>query len=256
MNGVRMSPMTTKVNLICLPFSGGSVYSYKSFERHMPPFLRLIPVELPGRGQRVREKLLKNMQLMIDDIFSRVEPFIKSPYAIYGHSMGSLMGYLLTKRILQEGKPAPMHLFFTGCKAPSAPDREKARYLLPSQQFLEEIKGMGGDMNSVLNDAVTAQFFEPILRADFEATETYSYVPAIPFDIPITIANGSEEKITREEAAAWQVETTKGIEVHILPGDHFFIFQNEPALLHLITSTVKHQLNSSANGRNIKILEA
>src|SRR5687767_5912422 len=135
--------------LICLPFSGGSVYSYKSFERFSPPFLKLVPVELPGRGQRVREPLLKNIHQMVDDIFLRIKNVVHAPYAIYGHSMGSVLGYLLTKKILKEELDSPLHLFFTGCKAPGEPDRERFRYTLPKKEFIEKIRSLGGSMDSV-----------------------------------------------------------------------------------------------------------
>ena len=45
----------TEFDLFCLPFSGASAYSYKPFADHAPSGLRLIPLELPGRGRRLRE---------------------------------------------------------------------------------------------------------------------------------------------------------------------------------------------------------
>ncbi len=82
-----------KMNMICLPFAGGNVYSYQGYEKLAPASLNVIPLELPGRGARIREKLLKNLDEMVDDVFKQAKPYLnQKPYMIYGHSMGTFWG--------------------------------------------------------------------------------------------------------------------------------------------------------------------
>lgn len=68
--------------------------------------------------------------------------------------------------------------------------------------------------------------FEPILRADFTATENFRYRQTAPFDIPITCMIGLEERTTKDEAMAWANETTAALEVIEYTGNHFFMFQH------------------------------
>src|SRR4051794_37934122 len=103
-----------KINLFCLPFAGGSRYSYISFANCAPENICVIPIELPGRGSRFRETLLTNMDSVVTDIFQQIKDRLDEPYGIYGHSMGTLSGYLLTKKIIQKNLNKPIHLFFTG----------------------------------------------------------------------------------------------------------------------------------------------
>src|SRR5687768_2395386 len=103
------------INVYCLPFAGGNRYSYQGYVKVAPPFLNIIPIELPGRGSRIKENLVPDLDLMVDDVYAQIKGDLDQPYAIYGHSMGGLLTYLLTKKIRENGHPAPLHLFLTGC---------------------------------------------------------------------------------------------------------------------------------------------
>ena len=61
---------------------------------------------LVKRGQELlvqvtKEPLMKNLADMADDIFHQVRDSLNPPYGIYGHSMGAMLGYLLTLKILK-----------------------------------------------------------------------------------------------------------------------------------------------------------
>ena len=219
--------------LICLPFSGGARHSYKVFEEHLPSHIKLFPIELPGRATRIRENLLVDIHRMVDDIFWQIFPLVNSRYAIYGHSMGTLLGYLTAKRLVQKRLPLPRHLFFTGRKGPSLPET-KRRHLLSREDFIAELRELGGSPDEILNNDSLIDYYAPIIRADFQAVETYTYQETTPFDIPITIGIGKDEKTSLEDAQAWQKETNHPIDIHEYPGNHFFIFDHTKELMDLI----------------------
>src|SRR5690349_13710103 len=132
------------INIYCLPFAGGSQLSYSPFVRYENGRVQFLPLELPGRGARWREPLLTNIHKMAHDAFEQIRNDLTQPYAIYGHSMGSLIGYLLTKKILAYGLPAPMHLFFSGAHEPTRPQLKQPRYLFSKEDFIKKIKDLGG----------------------------------------------------------------------------------------------------------------
>ena len=222
------------VNLFCFPFAGGNKYSYRELADYCPPAIQLIPVELPGRGARFREPPLTELYSIIDDLFGQIRDQLQPPYAFYGHSMGTWVSYLLTKKILQVNLPPPSHLFLTGCAAPSVPIREVPRHQLPKAEFIEKLRSYGGSPEEVLNDSSLMDFFEPILRADFQALETYAYQATSPFSIPVSIIIGTEDRVTYEDALAWQRETTEPVEIRQFPGDHFFIFGYKAEIMKIM----------------------
>ena len=77
-------------------------------------------------------------------------------------------------------------------------------------------------------------FYEPILRADFTVTDTYKYEKTEPFDIPLMVIIGINEKITFRQANTWRKETTGPIEIRQLPGNHFFLFDYEADIVKLM----------------------
>src|SRR5271165_2863500 len=133
--------MGKKINLLCLGFAGGNKYSYRQLYEKAPSFLNVITLEYPGRGTRMKEPLISEIHELVDDLYRQVKDITESGrYAIYGHSLGGLTGYLLTLKLLENHHRKPEHIFITGTTGPSAPSRlEKKRSLLPKDEFIKEI---------------------------------------------------------------------------------------------------------------------
>ncbi|MEL7147716.1 MAG: alpha/beta fold hydrolase [Bacteroidota bacterium] len=229
-----------KINLFCFPFAGGSKYSYRSYQDHLPANIVLRNVEIPGRGSRANETPFTSLEQIADDIFSQIKDELYQPYAFYGHSMGGLLTYLLSQRVVANGLPKPLSLFVTGAIGPSAKYRGLIDYKLPRAEFFDQLKKLGGSPEEVLNNELLMEFFEPVLRADFEAVATYQYQQQKVMDIPISVIIGDQEKATPEEAQLWERESTSPVDVAVYSGDHFFIFQHQESIIKLI----KEKLNT------------
>jgi surfactin synthase thioesterase subunit len=225
------------VNLFCLPFAGGSKYSYRELEESAPPFLRVIPLEYPGRGTRLREPLLKDVNALLEDIYGQIKDELnKNSYAVYGHSMGGLLACLLVRKIIQNDHPPPLHLFITGTMGPSAVERkEKKRHLLDKPDFIEELKRLDGSPDEILGNDELLDYFEPIIRADFQATETYEYEEAPPLNIPMTVITGTEEEMEPADIGLWQKETSIKVDFRRMRGKHFFIFKHPGVIVEIIS---------------------
>ncbi|MBB6131822.1 thioesterase II family protein [Mucilaginibacter lappiensis] len=237
------------INLICFPYAGGSKYSYLSLESIAPPNIKFIPIEPPGRGDRLMEPLLLDINSMVEDLFNQIIVHIDKPYVIFGHSMGALLGYLVAKKIEENNFPLPQRLIVTGCEGPSVKDEnKKLRSTLPPDKFIEELKILGGIPNEVFEDASFINFFEPILRADFKAIEDYKYLKRSSLNVPFTVLFGSDEDFSFEEAFSWQDESNFEVDVIQLPGDHFFIFKHEKQIIDLIQK--KMRPNSTQLSKN------
>lgn len=232
------------MNLFCFPFAGGGRHSYRGLVEKAPVHVTALPVELPGRGTRVMEPLLTRLDAMVEDIWQQVSGSLDKPYALYGHSMGTLLVYLFAHKVKQLGYPQPAHLFLTGCKAPSRRAHEEIVYNLPREGFYQKVREMGGMADEVLNNDVLMDFFEPILRADFEAVETFRYVSLPPLHTGITVIAGTEEKITDEDMLAWEKETTAPVHTHRMSGKHFFILDHEQELMDMIGRRLQAEIVS------------
>ncbi len=76
------------------------------------------------------------------------------------------------------------------------PSKKKQNYDLPREEFLDALKSLGGCPEAVLNSKELMDYFEPILRADFQAIETMVYNESKPFDITMNVWVVSDEDIS------------------------------------------------------------
>lgn len=228
--------MEKEVILFTLPFAGGSKYSFNIFKTHLPDRIKFCPLDLPGRGTRIRERLETDIFRIVEGIFQQIKGQLNTPYVLYGHSMGSMLVYLLAQKIRKEKEPTPMQLFVSGRGGPACKDGRK-RHLLPQKEFRKELMDLGGMPKEVLEDDALMDFYEPILRADFQALETYNYSSSPAFDTPITVMIGKDDKTSFEEAMEWQKETVVPVNVQEFSGGHFFIFDHPKAIVKLITKS-------------------
>jgi surfactin synthase thioesterase subunit len=233
---VQNNASSQKITLLCLPFAGGSFYAYRDFQKYTDDFVRVLPIDLPGHGRRMGEPLMRDIWQIIEDVFQQIRNHINEPYAIYGHSMGTLMGYLVTQKIAKQGLPAPLHLFFSGRYAPSVLSKERDFHLLPRDEFIRRVMEYGGMPAEVMREQELMDLFVPIMQADFEAVSTYRYEASAPFQTPITVMSGlSDETTTYEEASKWQEVTTGDVTVKQFPGGHFFIFDHLPEIGKIVS---------------------
>ncbi|CAM1365622.1 Thioesterase [Tenacibaculum sediminilitoris] len=227
------------VNLFCLHFAGGNKYSYIPFEEYISKSINLITLELPGRGKRFEEPLQIDIHKIVDDLFEQLKGNEFKPYAIFGHSMGAILTYLLAHKIDKSDFPNPLHLFVSGCRAPKVERKPPFYNDLPKDEFVEKIRKMGGCPEEILQNDELMAIFEPSLRADFKVIETYKYKKQDSLNIPITVLIGNKDKVTWQEAKDWQQETTHTIDIKEFEGNHFFIFDHKKEITALFNYYIK-----------------
>jgi surfactin synthase thioesterase subunit len=242
-----MKSYPEKINLFMFPYAGGNKYAFNGYTAHMPQGIRMVAVEPPGRGARVREPLLTSLDEMAHDIFEKNKAAFSGDYAFFGHSMGSWLAYLVTQLIRKEGLPLPMHLFFSGSGNPAYYRPKVINHQLGREAFFKHLTDLGGLSEAIAGNDAMLNFFEPILRADFKAVETYKHTPYPPLPIPITSMIGSHEKnVTYEMATAWGHETNEGCEVLVFEGNHFFINKHNAEIASIIADRLQCRKTSQA----------
>lgn len=233
-----------KMRIIALPFAGGNRFSFNDIEKHASKKMEWTTLELPGRGSRFKESLLSNVDDMVDDLMQKIKPHLlkEGAYALYGHSMGTLLGYELTKRIVDAKLKQPTCLFFTGRGAPGFERCSKKRSSLPKDEFWKEIDKIGGLPSDIFQHKELLDLYYPIMKYDFKAIEDYKFQKMErPLSMPIHICMG-EDEIGKEEddktpidsMKAWQYETTSPCSFELLKGDHFFILNNPELIANKI----------------------
>lgn len=225
-----------KPQLFLLHFAGGNCYSYQ----FMTPLLKgfeVVSLELPGRGKRMNEPLLKNFSLAGRDIFYQVRSRLTgAPFIIYGHSLGAYLA-LRVAGLLQNASKPPAYLIVSGNAGPGEHTDTADLHLLPQDEFLEELKKLGGMPQEFLEHNDLLAFFEPVLRADFQLSGRHGLEDEPPVNIPLFAMMGSEEE-KNDRLANWGRFTTKAFDNTILEGNHFFIYKHPERIVNIINDCI------------------
>ena len=213
-----------QLRLFCFPYAGGSSSAYLKWPYILSQPAEVCLVELPGRGDRLRETPVKSMSTLVDALAEAISPWLDKPFAFFGHSMGGIISFELAHALKAQGKPGPVHLFLSGCQPSTSSDRQVPRYKLPDSEFIDELARLGGTPPEVLQNAELLKLLLPALRADFELIEKHEAIHSDPLNCPITAMGGLDDlEVTSEELARWAEATTAEFSIEMFPGDHFFV---------------------------------
>ncbi len=235
---------TASERLFCLPFAGTGATIFRGWENYLPAKIEICPVQLPGRETRLKESAFTRLYPLVEALAEGLEPLLDKPFSIFGHSMGALLAFELT-RLLQEKKlPLPRQLFLSARPAPQFPGLKDETYRLPHNDFVAKLRQMNGTPEQVLNSPPLLEMLLPILRADFELCSTYNYLPAPPLSIPMRVYGGiADRTLPPESLAAWEALTTGKFSLQVFEGDHFFFLADKERFL----SQLSRDLTESPN---------
>ncbi|MCB2298659.1 thioesterase II family protein [Clostridium tagluense] len=226
--------------LFCLPYAGGSETIYYKWKKHLHPSIQVVPIELKGRGKRFGEFFYESLEEAVDDIFENIkDKIVDDDFAIYGHSMGSLLAYELYYKISELNLRKPKHIFFSGYKAPSIVRERENTYTLPNYEFMKKVMELGGTPEELMKNKELLQIFLPIIRSDFKILETYNYEEREEkIQCDVSILNGRQDSINLEELLTWKNHVCRGFKVYNFEGNHFFINSNVENITSIINTTL------------------
>ncbi|AGL15997.1 thioesterase II family protein [Actinoplanes sp. N902-109] len=225
--------------LVCLPHAGGSAAYFLPVSVALSPGIDVVSVQYPGRQDRRHERPIDDVALLADriaDILSREDDL---PLSILGHSLGAALGFEVIRRLEAKGRQ-PVRLFASGRRAPST-TRNETSHKLNDDDLLAELGKLNGTNSSLLANDELMRAALPALRADLRAAELHGIPAQTKVNAAITVLTGDHDpKTTVAEAEAWNRHTTGAFDLNVLPGGHFFIADEAPAVLKIL----REKLNS------------
>lgn len=228
------------LRLFCFPYAGSSALVFRTWSEYLPASVEVCAVELPGRGTRFTETPFTCLKSLVEESAIALLPYLDKPFAFFGHSMGALVSFELSRLFRQKYSLSPLHLFVSAHRAPQIPNPNLPIYTLPEPALLQELCHLNGTPKAVLENAELIQLLLPIFRADFEAIETYIYQAKPPLECPITAFGGlSDTQTNIEQLEAWANQTTAAFSLQMLKGDHFFLYSAQSQLLQYITQQLQ-----------------
>jgi medium-chain acyl-[acyl-carrier-protein] hydrolase len=226
-----------RLRLLCLPYAGGGAGVFIPWAKVLPEEIEVCAVRLPARESRWKEAPCTSVAAIAGQLATDVAPYLAdAPYAVFGHSVGSLIGFELLREFRRRGFPLPRLFVAAGRGAPQTPPRAHSIHGLPDDQFLDAmVRRYQAIPRVVLEDKELLQLYLPPLRADMTANETYRHAEEAPLEIPIVAMGGLDDHtVLFEDLAGWRVHTSAAFELEMFPGGHFFLQEQRSHLLSIL----------------------
>ena len=212
------------MRLFCFPYAGGAAHLFHGWSNMLPQDVEVCAVNLPGRAQRMQERPYRRLARLVDDACEGLRPDLDRPFALFGHSMGALIAFEAARCLRAKYGAQPVHLFVSGRRPPQLSNSTSQIHNLADNEFLDELKRMGGAPTEIFGYSDVMELMAPVIRADFEMVETYLYYEGEKLSCPITALGGMDDPdIPPDCLEQWGIHTTANFSMHWFPGDHFFI---------------------------------
>jgi medium-chain acyl-[acyl-carrier-protein] hydrolase len=235
--------LTADLKLICFPYAGGSSSTYFPWIKWLPDNVELIIIQAPGRGARIDESAYSDMQTLIKNLIEFIPHILNKPYVFFGHSLGSRIAFELMNQLSILNYAIPHHFIASGSKGPHHISTKEPTYNLPHDKFIDELKLLNGTPQAVLENKELMELFLPLLKADFEIADKYYYQGNTRFNCPISVLGGEEDvEISLSDLCSWGIFFKNDADIHILPGNHFFIDNNSELVQQKVNTIIQNCL--------------
>ncbi|HEV7737289.1 MAG TPA: alpha/beta fold hydrolase [Chlamydiales bacterium] len=217
--------------LFCFPYAGGNQWIYEQWQKQLPPFIKVHPIEYPGRGMKAKESLVPHLPQLLAHLEQEIST-IDGPFGFFGHSLGAILAFELALVMHNKYGKTPKALFLSGSPPPNSPNLS-ACHEQSDAEFIATLKTIGGIPPGLLESKEFTAFFLPILRNDFALL--HGYDPQITkAPCPLVIFGSDRDPIVSvSDIAKWADWTEEKIELHLMTGDHFFIHEPKQILHHI-----------------------
>ncbi|WP_151771066.1 thioesterase II family protein [Streptomyces abyssomicinicus] len=245
------------LRLFLFPHAGGSQLLFREWTSLFPDDWRFLPQDYPGHGLLAGLAPLDDADTLVDWFLDRLDAEFGDPdvpFACFGHSMGSLVAFEVTRRLVERGGPRPVWLGLSGCGAPYTTREPVAAGELTDAELRRRLVRLGGTPPRILDDPELWSVFAPVIRADVTLVANWRPPRRLtPLPVPLTVFHGTQDVLAPDgPLEEWADSTTDFVGVRRFDGGHFY-FQDDPErLAALITGDVRRSLVRAAATRGTR----
>ncbi len=235
------------IDLLTLPCAGASATMYLRWRRLLPDWIRIVPVELPGRGSRLAEPSESDFESLVARLCDEQAVAMHARHAVFGHSMGALLAYGLAQRQRALARPLPLAVFAAGSPAPARRDPQRFAGKDNDAALIADLRRQGGTPEEVFSSPEMLRLTLDALSADYRVCQSFCHAVQPPLPVPLHVLAGRQDDIAAEPMEAWRQEAGGTFSLSWFDGGHFFIRQQEHQVLQALVRLLEQQLCGAAH---------
>jgi acyl transferase domain-containing protein/surfactin synthase thioesterase subunit/acyl carrier protein len=244
------------VRLFCFPYAGGGVASFRAWPQLAHEALEIIAVEPPGRGTRINEAAVEDLDTFVERLLPELIGWLDRPSAFFGHCLGGLTMFATLCALPETCAHFVKHSFACGVRPPHLLRRkgrfedELAYKMMLHPKF--DIRVPPYAQNDDLFAEIVSRFdtpaadrmlaipklrrlLLPAIRSEFGMAYNYRYQSVKPFRFPITSFVGlSDPWVSERDSAGWGDLTRGTFTNHVRRGSHFLMVDDQDFIMQTI----------------------
>ncbi|MEE1840020.1 alpha/beta fold hydrolase [Streptomyces sp. NPDC007076] len=232
-----------ELRLFVFHHAGGSHLPYRDWPGRFPAGWDVRTPDAPGHGLLMDRPAIGDALRLVDHFRTELDAELTGPYALFGHSMGGLIAYELTRRLVAEGRTPPVWLGLSarGTPRPDGDDDGTPRHLLDDDGLRRELAAMGGTPAAVLENPELWELFGPVIRSDLRLVETWRPAPdPAPLPVPLSVYGGTTDTVAPPaRLAGWAERSEHFLGLRLFEGGHFYFQPDPTALTRRITEDIR-----------------
>ncbi|MCD9112969.1 type I polyketide synthase [Bradyrhizobium japonicum] len=245
-----------KARLFCFPYAGGGLASFRTLARSLSDHIELVAVEAPGRGTRINETAVGDLDTFVRQLMPELLESLDRPSAFFGHCLGGLTMFATLCALPPQLAHWVKHAFACGVRPPHLLRRRGvfednlAYGMMLHHEFDVSVPpyAQSDDVfayiirqfdtppaNRMLEIPKLRKVLLPTIRAEFGMAYNYHYRPSEPFSFPLSSFVGEADPwVSEEDSAGWGVLTRSTFVNHVRKGSHFLMGDDEVYILQTI----------------------
>jgi surfactin synthase thioesterase subunit len=229
-----------KLILYTISHAGASAMLYKRYQKLLNPDIGLYLLERPGIGIRTGENLINDFSGVLDDLRRLLSSHQRHmlPYAIFGHSMGVLLAYELSRDC--DSDPMFQHVFLSACTPPNHHCASRKISDMDDAGLMKTVCRIGHMNLEEMERLENSQIFLPIFRADFQAFDSYHHIERSALSVNATVLYGQNDNYVKSSRIKdWNECFQNEPEYVMISGDHMFHVNSYMSVVSAIRRTLQ-----------------
>ena len=218
--------------------------TYMRWRHLLPSWVRVVPLELPGRGTRMREPACEDFMQLTSRLYSDYAHMLSGRYALFGYSTGALLAYGMARQIHAHGGPLPSGLLVGASGPATCRNAQKCAAADNDEPLIADLCQQGSTPRQVFESHELMQRTLHVLRADYRACNGFACMAGAPLPVPIHAFGGRHDDLGIAGMEAWRTETSARFTLDWFDGGHFFVREQEETMLAVLV----HRLAQSISG--------
>ncbi|MEM8827845.1 MAG: MupA/Atu3671 family FMN-dependent luciferase-like monooxygenase [Cyanobacteria bacterium P01_G01_bin.19] len=230
-----------KLRLFCLPYAGGRASAYKGWSEYLPSNIEVCVIDVLQTYEHLTD--------LFEALIPMLLPYLDKPFAFYGHSLGALIAFELSRCLRKSYQLHPSYLFVAAQHAPQLafPYPSFADFNSPEAiTLLKSLIPIEFSKSRLQKKQLTKRLFHSLKPGIVIQNENYTYEVDNPLDCPIFAFGGVDDPIlTQEYLKAWQEQTLQEFQLKMLSGGHLFLHECKTELLREMSLIIKDRIKEN-----------